>query len=131
MHLSLVSPLISTVGFLPTDMSAILCAWEFMSILQMLEDVGKQSCLHENNFNFEPLAPAWQDQLRTALAIGADKGIHVLSERAEIQPLAVARVLAAIAHQQQPSLFMLGKQAIDDDCSQTGDHWNTHQVTLS
>ena len=61
-----------------------------------------------------------QDQLRTALAIGADKGIHVLSDEANLQPLAVARVLAAVAKQQQPSLFFLGKQAIDDDCSQTG-----------
>lgn len=61
-----------------------------------------------------------QDQLRTCLAIGADKGIHVLSEVTDLQPLAVAKVLAAVARQQQPSLFLLGKQAIDDDCSQTG-----------
>ena len=62
-----------------------------------------------------------QDQLRTALAIGADKGIHVLSDAPDLQPLAVAKVLAAVAKQQQPSLFFLGKQAIDDDCSQTGE----------
>lgn len=62
-----------------------------------------------------------QDQLRTALAIGADKGIHVVTEHADIQPLAVAKALAAIAKQQDPQLFFLGKQAIDDDCSQTGE----------
>lgn len=61
-----------------------------------------------------------QDQLRQALAIGADRGIHVASERPDIQPLSVAKVLAVLAEREKPGLFMLGKQAIDDDCSQTG-----------
>lgn len=63
---------------------------------------------------------ACQDQLRQALAIGADRGIHVASERPDIQPLSVAKVLAVLAEREKPGLFMLGKQAIDDDCSQTG-----------
>lgn len=60
-----------------------------------------------------------QDVLRTALAIGADRAILVETV-AELQPLAVARLLAAVAGREQPQLTILGKQAIDDDCSQTG-----------
>jgi len=60
-----------------------------------------------------------QDTLRTALAMGADRGVHVLAE-AELQPLGVARVLAALANREQPALLLLGKQAIDDDSNQTG-----------
>ena len=53
--------------------------------------------------------------------MGADRGIHVLTDT-ELQPLAVAKLLAKIAEKEGPDLFMLGKQAIDDDCNQTGDH---------
>ena len=60
-----------------------------------------------------------QETIRTALAMGADRGIHVLSD-AELQPLAVAKLLKAIADKEQPQLFILGKQAIDDDSNQTG-----------
>ena len=60
-----------------------------------------------------------QETLRTALAMGADRGIHVLSD-AELQPLAVAKLLKAIAVKEQPQLVILGKQAIDDDSNQTG-----------
>ena len=60
-----------------------------------------------------------QETLRTAMAIGADRGILVESD-AELQPLAVAKLLKAIADKEQPQLIILGKQAIDDDCNQTG-----------
>jgi len=60
-----------------------------------------------------------QETIRTALAMGADRGIHVLSD-AELQPLAVAKLLKAIVAKEQPLLVILGKQAIDDDCNQTG-----------
>jgi hypothetical protein len=60
-----------------------------------------------------------QDQIRTALAMGADRGIHVLTDT-ELQPLAVAKLLAKLAERETPDLFLLGKQAIDDDCNQTG-----------
>ena len=60
-----------------------------------------------------------QETLRTAMAIGADRGILVESD-AELQPLAVAKLLQAIAEKEQPQLIILGKQAIDDDCNQTG-----------
>ncbi|MPV66816.1 electron transfer flavoprotein subunit beta/FixA family protein [Burkholderia sp. BE17] len=60
-----------------------------------------------------------QETLRTALAIGADRAILVESNE-ELQPLAVARLLAAIVKREQPQLVLLGKQAIDDDCNQTG-----------
>src|SRR5712675_3489575 len=60
-----------------------------------------------------------QETLRTALAMGADRGIHVLSD-AELQPLAVAKLLKAIVAKEQPQLVILGKQAIDDDSNQTG-----------
>jgi electron transfer flavoprotein beta subunit len=60
-----------------------------------------------------------QETLRTAMAIGADRGILV-ETTAELQPLAVAKLLKALVDKEQPSLIILGKQAIDDDCNQTG-----------
>jgi len=60
-----------------------------------------------------------QETLRTALAIGADRAILVESA-AEVQPLAVAKILAAIVQKESPQLLILGKQAIDDDSNQTG-----------
>jgi len=62
---------------------------------------------------------ACQETLRTALAIGADRAILVETD-AELQPLAVAKLLKAIAQKESPDLVILGKQAIDDDSSQTG-----------
>ncbi|HXP29787.1 MAG TPA: electron transfer flavoprotein subunit beta/FixA family protein [Stellaceae bacterium] len=62
---------------------------------------------------------ACQETIRTALAMGADRGIHVLTD-AELQPLAVAKLLNAIIVKEAPQLAILGKQAIDDDCNQTG-----------
>jgi electron transfer flavoprotein beta subunit len=59
------------------------------------------------------------ETIRTALAMGADRGIHVQTE-ADLQPLAVAKLLKAIVERESPELVILGKQAIDDDCSQTG-----------
>lgn len=60
-----------------------------------------------------------QETIRTALAMGADRGILVQTD-AELQPLAVAKLLKAIVEKEQPRLVILGKQAIDDDCNQTG-----------
>ena len=60
-----------------------------------------------------------QETIRTALAMGADRGIHVLTD-VELQPLAVAKLLKALVEKEQPKLVILGKQAIDDDCNQTG-----------
>ena len=60
-----------------------------------------------------------QETLRTAMAMGADRGVLVESD-AELQPLAVAKLLKAVADKEQPQLIILGKQAIDDDCNQTG-----------
>jgi len=60
-----------------------------------------------------------QETIRTALAMGADRGILVQTD-AELQPLAVAKLLKAIVAKEQPKLVILGKQAIDDDCNQTG-----------
>jgi electron transfer flavoprotein beta subunit len=59
------------------------------------------------------------ETIRTALAMGADRGILVETD-AELQPLAVAKLLKAIAEKEQPKLIILGKQAIDDDMSATG-----------
>jgi electron transfer flavoprotein beta subunit len=64
-------------------------------------------------------AAACQETLRTALALGADRAILVETD-AELQPLAVAKLLRAIAQKEGPQLVILGKQAIDDDCNQTG-----------
>lgn len=59
------------------------------------------------------------ETIRTALAMGADRGIHVASEAA-VEPLAVAKLLAALVVREAPELVLLGKQAIDDDANQTG-----------
>ena len=60
-----------------------------------------------------------QETLRTAMAIGADRAILVETD-AELQPLAVAKLLKALVDKEQPGLIILGKQAIDDDANQTG-----------
>ncbi|MDP9096053.1 MAG: electron transfer flavoprotein subunit beta/FixA family protein [Pseudomonadota bacterium] len=60
-----------------------------------------------------------QETLRTAMAIGADRAILVETTE-ELQPLAVAKILKALVDREQPGLVILGKQAIDDDCNQTG-----------
>ncbi len=62
---------------------------------------------------------ACQETLRTALAIGADRAVLVESD-AELQPLAVAKLLRAVCEKEQPQAVILGKQAIDDDANQTG-----------
>ena len=62
---------------------------------------------------------ACQETLRTAMAIGADRAILVETAD-ELQPLAVAKLLKALVDKEQPGLVILGKQAIDDDCNQTG-----------
>jgi electron transfer flavoprotein beta subunit len=62
---------------------------------------------------------ACQETLRTAMAIGADRAILVETD-VELQPLAVAKLLKALVDKEQPGLVILGKQAIDDDCNQTG-----------
>ena len=75
-----------------------------------------------------------QQQLRTALAMGADRAILVQTD-APLAPLSVARVFQKIAEAEQPLLVMLGKQAIDDDCNQTGQMlaalWDRPQATFA
>lgn len=62
-----------------------------------------------------------QETIRTALAIGADRGILIETpDDAAVEPLAVAKLLKAVADAEKPDLIVLGKQAIDDDCNQTG-----------
>jgi len=60
-----------------------------------------------------------QETIRTALAMGADRGILIQTDD-EVQPLAVAKLLKAVVDKEKPELVILGKQAIDDDCNQTG-----------
>jgi electron transfer flavoprotein beta subunit len=60
-----------------------------------------------------------QETIRTALAMGADRGIHVATDE-EIEPLVIAKILKVIAVKENPDLIILGKQAIDDDSNQTG-----------
>jgi electron transfer flavoprotein beta subunit len=61
-----------------------------------------------------------QETIRTALAIGADRGILVETPDAPVEPLAVAKILKAVVEAEKPEVVILGKQAIDDDCNQTG-----------
>jgi len=60
-----------------------------------------------------------QETIRTALAMGADRGIHIEAPQ-EVEPLAVAKLLKAVVEREEPGLVFVGKQAIDDDCNQTG-----------
>ncbi len=62
---------------------------------------------------------ACQETIRYAIALGADRGILVQTDQ-ELEPLAVAKLLKAVAERENPDLIILGKQAIDDDCNQTG-----------
>lgn len=77
---------------------------------------------------------ACQETLRAAMAIGADRGILVESD-AELQPLAVAKLLKAVADKEGPNLVICGKQAIDDDANQTGQMlatlWGRPQATFA
>src|SRR3981189_1961496 len=61
----------------------------------------------------------WAETIRTGLAMGADRGILVKTDKPP-EPLAVAKILKAVVEQEKPGLVILGKQAIDDDCNQTG-----------
>lgn len=76
----------------------------------------------------------WQQQLRTGLAMGADRAVLVATEEA-LEPLAVARTLHAVAQREQPLLVLLGKQAIDGDNNQTGQMlaalWQRPQATFA
>ena len=60
-----------------------------------------------------------QETIRTALAMGADRGIHIKTDEL-VEPLAVAKLLKKVVEEEQPGLVIVGKQAIDDDCNQTG-----------
>ena len=60
-----------------------------------------------------------QETIRTALAMGIDRGILVETDQ-QLEPLAVAKLLQAVVAKEQPQIVILGKQAIDDDCNQTG-----------
>ena len=60
-----------------------------------------------------------QETVRKALAVGADRGIHIKSD-SYIEPLGIAKILKKIVEKEKPDLVFLGKQAIDDDCNQTG-----------
>ncbi|TKA81946.1 hypothetical protein B0A55_01934 [Friedmanniomyces simplex] len=61
-----------------------------------------------------------QDILRTAMAMGADRGLHVVEEKAELEPLGVAKLLKKVVEAEKTNLVILGKQSIDDDANQTG-----------
>lgn len=81
----------------------------------------------------------WQQQLRTGLAMGADRALLIDSEteraQAALEPLTVARVLHAVVERERPDLVLLGKQAIDDDNNQTGQMlaalWQRPQATFA
>ena len=80
--------------------------------------------LHEGGLAEEIIAVSMggqtcQETIRTALAMGADRGIHVKTDE-ELQPLAVAKLLKALCEAENPDLVIMGKQAIDDDSNQTG-----------
>ena len=60
-----------------------------------------------------------QETIRTALAMGADRGIHIKTEN-DLEPLAISKIISKVAEEEKPSIILMGKQAIDYDCNQTG-----------
>ena len=60
-----------------------------------------------------------QETIRTALAMGADRGIHIKTEN-DLEPLAISKIISKVAEEEKPSIILMGKQAIDDDRNQTG-----------
>ena len=60
-----------------------------------------------------------QETIRTALAMGADRGIHIKVDN-DLEPLAISKIISKVAEEEKPSIILMGKQAIDDDCNQTG-----------
>ena len=80
-------------------------------------------------------ATDWQQQLRTALAMGADRAILVDAAGTDLEPLSIARVMLGLVEREQPFMVIFGKQAIDDDNNQTGQMlaalWNRPQATFA
>ena len=60
-----------------------------------------------------------QETIRTALAMGADRGIHIKTDN-DLEPLAISKIITKVAEEEKPSIILMGKQAIDDDSNQTG-----------
>ena len=60
-----------------------------------------------------------QETIRTALAMGADRGIHIKTNN-DLEPLAISKIISKVAEEEKPSIILMGKQAIDDDSNQTG-----------
>ena len=60
-----------------------------------------------------------QETIRTALAMGADRGIHIKTEN-DLEPLAISKIISKVAEEEKPAIILMGKQAIDDDSNQTG-----------
>ena len=60
-----------------------------------------------------------QETIRTALAMGADRGIHIKSDN-DLEPLAISKIISKVVEEEKPSIILMGKQAIDDDSNQTG-----------
>ena len=75
-----------------------------------------------------------QETIRTALAMGADRGIHIKTEN-DLEPLAISKIISKVAEEEKPSIILMGKQAIDDDSNQTGQMTsallNWHQATFA
>ena len=80
-----------------------------------LREAGKASEVVVVSIGPAPVA----ETIRAGLAMGADRGVHIKTDDAT-EPLAVAKMLAAVARNETPGLIIMGKQAIDDDCNQTG-----------
>ncbi len=60
-----------------------------------------------------------QETIRTALAMGADRGIHIKTDN-DLEPLSISKIISKVAEEEKPSIILMGKQAIDDDSNQTG-----------
>src|SRR5713101_3444942 len=84
-----------------------------------VEEALRHAERHHDDLADNPGLAQCQETIRTALAMGADRGILVQTD-AELQPLAVAKLLRAVILQENPEIVIIGKQAIDDDCNQTG-----------
>lgn len=103
------------------DLSSVKMSMNPFCEIALEEAVRLREAKHATEVVAVSVGPkAAQDTLRVALAMGADRAIHVATDVPHVEPRAVAKVLKAMAEKEKPALVVLGKQSIDGDCNQTG-----------
>lgn len=103
------------------DLSSVKMSMNPFCEIALEEAVRLREAKHASEVVAVSIGPkSSQDTLRVALAMGADRAVHVATNAPHVEPRAVAKILKTIAEKEAPNLVVLGKQAIDGDCNQTG-----------